>query len=68
MPAMTTIHHWGIPRPIRVLPEIKEMVLLVIRLRVTLRLPEATAMRCDERFNASDVIGDLVYLKFEQCA
>jgi hypothetical protein len=52
MPVITTRRHEGIPRPIRVLPEIKAMVLPVIRPRVTLRLPEAAAMRCDERFNA----------------
>jgi hypothetical protein len=52
MPVMTTRCHRGIPRLIEVLLEIKVMVVHVIGSRVTLRLPEAMVMRCDEGFNA----------------
>jgi hypothetical protein len=48
MPAMTARRHEGMPRPIGVLPKIKAMVLLVSQPRVTLMLPKATTMRCDE--------------------
>jgi hypothetical protein len=68
MPVMTARRHRGIPRPIGVLSEIKAMALLVIRPRVTLRLPKAAAMRCDEGFNAYDLIENSVYLDFEQYA
>jgi hypothetical protein len=65
MPVVTIRRHEGIPKLIGMLLEMQAIALLVIWLRVTLRVLEATAMR---DLMLYDVIGNSVYLDFEQYA
>jgi hypothetical protein len=65
MLVVTIKRHEGIPKLIGMLPEMQAMAPLVIWLRVTLRVMEATTMRLLMFY---DVIGNFIYLDFEQYA